>query len=370
LGLWVWLVVSSLGLARWSAASTPSQEGRRRWWPALVTVGLLAPVVLSFRGDHRRLLQMNAANERGQYERTLALARRLVGRPFALPAQHALNYALYKQGALGERMFSYPQYAEGLLLGMQCGPRLPYREVRLRRRWQSVECGRRFLELGLANQAEREAHEALTRRGEQAPTLRLLADINLVKKQPATARRYLYRLLRCPTAAAWARERLAALDRDPDWLGGEELRAARERLLDADVNDSDVELDKQCRALLRRNPANRMAFEYLLAYHLLNRDLKRFMTELEGLPRVGYSALPRHWQEAAVLAAATGHLTLGLPGYRVDPAVYLDFQRFSALVTPLQQRGALREAERAAARDFGNTYFYYYVFGQSGVGKP
>lgn len=366
--LWGVLVVGTAWAGRRRAPADQAEARPGRLLPVLVALLLIAPVPLTFQASRRCLLQMNTANSRGQYDRTLALARGLSPRAASLPVLQATNYALYKRGALGEEMFSYNQCAEGLMLGMLCGPRLPSHEVRSLRRWQSTICGRCFLELGLVNQTEREAYEALTRRGVQASTLRLLADLNVAKDQPATARRFLLALRQSPPSTAWAEARLAALDRDPRLSDDLVLTAARQRRLTDDTGESDIELDKQCLALLRRNPANRMAYDYLMSYYLLNRDLKRFTSHLDGLAAAGYRSLPRHWQEAAVVAELTSGQALGLSGYSIAPDVYARFQQFSDLVAPLQQRGALGDAERAAAPLYGNTFFYYYVFGKAGVG--
>jgi len=39
--------------------------------------------------------------------------------------------------------------------------------------------------------------------------------------------------------------------------------------------------------LLRKDPRNRMAFEYLMASHLVNRQLTRFVKRVEGLQDMG-----------------------------------------------------------------------------------
>jgi hypothetical protein len=115
------------------------------------------------------------------------------------------------------------------------------------------------------------------------------------------------------------------------------------------------------------NKANRMAFEYLMAYYLLNHDLDKFVANLPRMDDVGYTTVPRHWQEAVTMYEAMTGRRAPLGGRAADPLTPLRFGGFSSIVAPKQQSGDIAGARRAAAGQYGNTYFFYYVFGESGV---
>ncbi|MBU0608921.1 MAG: hypothetical protein KKI08_13635, partial [Armatimonadetes bacterium] len=185
---------------------------------------------------------------------------------------------------------------------------------------------------------------------------------------PEAARHYLRALARVPWGARWAREKLAALQADPTQADDPEVRRRRAACVKQDVHAGDMMFAEQMRGLLRHDETNRQAFEALMAFYLLNRHLKHFAELIERLPKLGYAAIPRPWQEALVLWEATAHQVVGLPGYLIEPAVQADFVRFGSLVRPYQEAGEMAQAQAVAAPDFGNSYFHYYSFAVSGVG--
>ena len=63
---------------------------------------------------------------------------------------------------------------------------------------------------------------------------------------------------------------------------------------------SDREMDIMLGLLYQHDHRNRMAFEYMLAYVLQQRDLERFMKYYPLGKHAGYDHIPRSYQEALV----------------------------------------------------------------------
>lgn len=336
----------------------------------LLIVALVAgPVAATCHPWLRPVVQVERLVREGRYQQALAQARRVHMAELPIHFTHAVNLALFHTGRLSDELLTFPQIPDGLMLGMQCGSGLSPGQVREMRRTHPYVCTDALLELGLLNQATHEASESLEANGPQVPTLLLLSKAYLARGQPEAARRFLADLARSPRRAAWGLARLAQLDTTGQ-VRDERIEAAARNQLRQDTHCSDLLLEGQCLALLQANPANRMAYEYLMNTYLLNRALDRFISHLEGLERAGLTRVPRHWQEAIALWEAKTGKRVGLSGYQIDPAVYAQFASFSAVVAPLQQGGADRETLiRAAGPDFGNTYFFYYITVQSGVGR-
>lgn len=337
---------------------------------ALIVALLLVPVAATTHSQLAPVLRVESLVRQGNYEAALSQARRIHLSEPRVPFSHAVNLALFHCGRMTDEMFAYQQVPDCLIMGMLTGPARPAAAQRAIRLVHPVDCAEACLELGLADQAARDGAEALELHGPQPRTLKLLADVYLVKHQPEAARRFLVDLAHSPRWSAWAQARLAELDQTGQ-VGDPQLASADRNQLREDTGFPDISFEEQCLALLRANPRNRMAFEYLMNMYLLNRGLDPFMAHLGQLRQVGFTKIPRHWQEAMVLWQAQTGKAIGVSGYPIDAAVYSDFDRFSDLMRPLQQSGAdLSTLLRTVGPEFGNTYFFYYVTMRSGEGRP
>ena len=130
------------------------------------------------------------------------------------------------------------------------------------------------------------------------------------------------------------------------------------------------DFDWLCRALLASNPRNRMAVEYLFAYHLLHRETWWCVDDLGLLKAAGYRKLPRHLQEAIALLDAESGAHTNLRGYELDADTRTRFAGFASLMDAARAAGdATEKAKARVAPQYGNSYFYYYAFEESGVGR-
>ncbi|MGQ9731642.1 MAG: DUF6057 family protein, partial [Candidatus Zipacnadales bacterium] len=130
------------------------------------------------------------------------------------------------------------------------------------------------------------------------------------------------------------------------------------------------ELEGKCQKLLLANPHNRMAFEYLMAYYLVTRNLDRLAHELWRLEQLSYPDIPRAYQEALVLwEAGDTSRKAECGGRQVSPEVVDTFARFTVAYATAYRTFGHEGARLKLAAEFGNTYYYYHAFGQSGVGQ-
>ena len=152
----------------------------------------------------------------------------------------------------------------------------------------------------------------------------------------------------------WARAKMAlcgndaAIDADP---GYGYLRSVR--LHDHDFLFNRQAMETMLGYLVQENPANHMALEYLLAWNLLDKNLKGFVRfcPFEGFP----GGVPRCYQEAFLLDFADTAQSLDKVPAFIDPAVVDAFTRF------MREHGGGTPAE-TLAKQFGNTYWYYYFY--------
>ncbi|NQT17005.1 MAG: hypothetical protein HQ582_29885 [Planctomycetes bacterium] len=338
--------------------------------PAVLVVLGVAADVVSFDFPKKCLLGMAHGAEQRRWDDVLACARRLP--PSDIQASDPrtiaeVNRALYFRGELLDRMFTYRQVLDSPSLALVCESALIMARLTPR---QSSEI---LFELGRVNESEHMAHEALETFGDRPEILKRLVYIYVLKGEPETARRFLAWLERSLLYGRWARDCRRQLDADPTLSGVPAVASCRELMVTRDSIENIVDLETMLLGLLERNPRNRMAVEYLMAHYLLTRQLDKLAANLHRLDDSDYPQIPRHCEEALVIyLTTTGSRDLDLGGRKISSETWRRFGEF--VRTERRFREDPSAAFDALASDFGDSYFFCYVFGhndlQSGPSRP
>jgi hypothetical protein len=307
-----------------------------------------ALIWLGFDVQSKALAQIDYYSSRSEYDKVLAIAANL--KEMRASTEIRVRLALYHTGRLGDDLFSFGNpMRQDMLSGIGEG----FDSARAQ--------SQTFLELGLVNDAEHLALEALENEGENLETLRLLAEINILKGRPAAARVFLNVLGLVPFERKQAERCLRELEMNPALPGNHKLEQIRSRLVRTDLPHRDTPTELLLIQLLESNPHNQMAFEYLMSYYLLSRQGDKFVERLKQLNDFEYAGFPRHWEEAVLLFQGLKGVQVDLRGRRIRPETRQRFQRYcqAAAMKPFQTA----EDRRTLAGDFGDTYWYYYNFG-------
>jgi hypothetical protein len=307
-------------------------------------------------GGQRALLKVHHYACRRMWPEVLTAARRC---PASVYAVNAIDRALYHTGRLGTDLFLYAQQPEALLITG---------DDHVVMYWHAFDT---LMDLGLVNLAEKNLTECLETFGEQPAILERLATVNMVKGRTEAARIYLGVLQKTLFHQDWASERLARLDVDPSLAGDSEIQRLRVRYFrpdsPAEFYDRETMLSAliapagivgpQSRSSARANP-NRMALEYLMAWHLLKGNLGKVAQQAERLSDFGYTQIPPLWQEAVLIYTYGTGKPVDLHGLAIDPELDRRFKNFSGIV---KDHGNDRAgAVPALARDYRGSYFFYY----------
>ncbi|OGV75122.1 MAG: hypothetical protein A2269_00820 [Lentisphaerae bacterium RIFOXYA12_FULL_60_10] len=273
-------------------------------------------------------------------------------------ARYLTFRSLAHRGRLPWEMFHFPQRrsSEALLLSSSGWEILP----RVTNRRSDI-----LLDLGRVNDSERWAHESLAAQGETPAILERLFVVNVLNGRPDAACSFLRALGKIPFKEEKARKLLARLESDPSLSDDPVLQAIRPSMLRTDyVGGWDPEsVLRQC---LENNPANRMAFEYLVAHYLLTSNMKGFGTLAARFPDF-YYVLPTHMEEALlVYRQANGAWPPGLEDFRPTPEMERRFRAF--LTRFMQHPGEPATLWNLLIGDFGNTYWFFDVFGRTAAG--
>jgi hypothetical protein len=214
-----------------------------------------------------------------------------------------------------------------------------------------------LIDLGLINTAEKNLTECMETFGEQPMILERLALVNLVKGATDTARIYLGALSKMLFYGRWAEDYLARLEADPNLSEDRQIQNLRARYLKKDYTALFYAKEPMLLALLEQNSRNRMAFEYLMAWYMLTKQLDKFMQNIGRLSDLGYAAIPPAYQEALAIYAYPRDKARDYP---ISPEVRGRFERFSSIFNRYNRNKV--QAADELAREYGKTYFFYYMY--------
>jgi len=347
-----------------AAGSSSTAKGFRFSWRgesgrsmklAAVCLGAGAIARLMLHTDGMLAFQSDYYCQHEMWQEALDAAARMPEREYDSRYNRNVMLALYHTGRLGDEMFGYPQ-APGVV---------EYDMLEGKDSHTYFQESRFFLELGLVNEAEKCAHEAFALEGDMPAILQHLAVINIVKDQPETATVFLNALSRKPLHHQAAEEMLRRLDEDPRRESDPRVCHIRRSMTSEDRAFLTVNYEASLLRLLEINPDNKMAFEFLMAHYLCIARPDKVVENLRHLRRLGYSRIPRHFQEAILLHAISHGKPPPTGEQPSDPKIMADAGVFFDILKSTPNRE--RALQRALDAGLGDSYFFYYRFGLSGL---
>lgn len=108
-----------------------------------------------------------------------------------------------------------------------------------------------------------------------------------------------------------------------------------------------------------------MAFEYLMAFYMFRKDLDTFVKNISRLDDFDYPRIPRHYEEAILIYSDSTNNQPNLKGRRISEVSLMQFKGF--LQMALLYENNPRLAFEEMSKKYGDTYFFYYLFGVSGL---
>lgn len=182
--------------------------------------------------------------------------------------------------------------------------------------------------------------------------IKRLAEINLINNDEAAAMKYLRLLQKTIAHRSWAERRMPARQ-TPEvqrWL-----ERKRQLLCTTDTLRSSANVPLSLRHLLRSNPNNNPARDYLLCVDLLNKDIDAFGNDYRefasGTTPGGLYA------EAMLIYLARSHASAHeVKAWNISPRLVDDFNAYTRLYEANKGNGAALRAK------YGNTYWFYYHY--------
>jgi hypothetical protein len=260
-----------------------------------------------------------------------------------------LNLSLDKTGQLGNRMFNYNQHGVNGLF-------LPFN-----REYVAAIMGNEiFYHIGLTNASQEyafESMETIPNMGKSARVLKRLAETNMINGQYKVSEKYLKLLEKTLFYRKWAKTTMAYLNNeekinnDPDW--GEKRKFMVRNDYFFHVKNIEAVLNR----MVKEHPDNKMAFEYLMAFYMINKDLRNFLNCLPMMEKIGYKEVPVSYQEAImyIIGLSNEDPITNSPPY-VSQDTRLRMKAYTDIYATYPDA-----RDRLAAR-FSGTYWYYLHF--------
>ena len=256
------------------------------------------------------------------------------------------NLALYNTGKLLDNMFDYPQ------IGSQG----------LRLRWQRnlnlFFGGEVFSQLSYNNESIHWAFESLVAVGMNPRSLKKLSVGFYVNGNDEIAEKYLSILKKTLFYRKWAQQHIRYLS-DTE-LAKEDPEISHYKALLVNTNFFSEVNGLNLQDLLKNHPNNKMAYEYLIASLLLDRNLNDFASAVQYLKDYGYRNIPVNIEEALVFYDFFENKSIVPEGYSVRQET---LDRFEDYVVIYMKYGKnLKVAANELRKKYKKSYWYYLQF--------
>jgi hypothetical protein len=260
-----------------------------------------------------------------------------------------LNLSLAKTGQMGNRMFSYDQHGiNGLFL--------PFN-----REYVTAIMGNEILyHLGLTNASQEyafESMETIPDMGKSARVIKRLAETNLINGQYKVSEKYLKLLEKTIFYRKWAKNAMTVLNNeekinnDPDW--GEK----RKFMIRNDYFFHIKNIEASLNRMVKEHPDNKIAFEYLMAFYMINKDMRNFINLIPVMEKMGYGKVPVSYQEAImyIIGLNNEDPMTNSPMY-VSQDTRLRMKAYADIYTKYP------DAQERLEKRFSGTYWFYLHF--------
>lgn len=265
-------------------------------------------------------------------------------------AQYYYNLALSETDQLCDRLFFGPQDYGPQSLMVQWDAKANINQI--------FRGAYFFYNIGLINEAHRWAFESMVMQGYRPENIKMLIKTELINGNYRIAEKYIYVLKRTLRYKKLAMKFEAMLKNpgliksDPDMGKRLKLRSGDDFLIRLKDQQANVLL------LLKSNPGNTKAFEYVVAWYLLERNVGNAVGEVTKLKDLGYTRIPRHIEEAYLVFVANTGTVPDSSNIVISSETKLKFKQFQSA---LLNSDNITSANNSGLKNSLDKTFWYYL---------
>ena len=292
-----------------------------------------------------KILALDTETYFGNNEKVLQLAEKMKLRNRV--ATYYTNMALAKRGELPVRLLDFYQPSiHGLIL-----PVTQYEN------WQTIFFSNElFYLLGDMNLTQHSAMlgNTFSPYNRSSRMIRRLAEINMVNEDYEGSEKFLKMLGKTLFHKKWAEARLKEnhAGSQSKWLG-----LKRNDIAKTDTIRSAFDYINSIGFLVEQNPQNRVALDYLLCYHLLNKDLQSFKSAYDRFAKPQLNTVPKVYGEALLILLFREKASEEtIAEYKIQASQIHDFINYTSSFE--EAKGNLDQLQNR----FAKTYWFYFHF--------
>lgn len=311
---------------------------------------LLASLLIlrfSFEWREKKKVQIDYLAEQGRWEELLSVSRGMDD--FTVQIIFNVNRALYHTGQLLDNLFDYPQIVGKDVLFLEGVPR-PV----------AIITSDIYFDLGHIKAAQVMAYEAQTHFGYNPRMLKRIIMTNIINEEYDIAKKFLDILNKSILHKKWVKHYRNYLFNESliksDSLIQSKLQFTPKFDFFISIGErADMDLIE----LLKENKNNKMAFEYLMAYYLLEFRLEDLLEYLGQFKELDYGKYPHHIEEA-ILVSRLAYPSIDFTiDYSIDQQTVEQFDQFNSILSSFADKA---QAKEALKKGFYNTYWYYSLY--------
>jgi len=317
----------------------------------VLTVFIIWIIILVFATDKERehILALASESYFGNWGRVYDLAEK--EKLDNSMATYYANMALAGRGELGDRLMEYYQPgSSGLFL-----------PVNSNTGWFTIFFSSDvYYYLGDMNMAQHSAMLGMifSPANRSSRMVKRLAEVNLVLGDSTATEKYLRMLDATMYHKKWAGKMREVLSSDqPEsypWL-----TEKRAQLATYDTLRWAIDYQAALKVLVKSNPDNRAALDYLLSYYLLNKDIPSFKAAFDTYCKDKATYIPRAYSEALLISLAAAKASeKEFKSYKLDDRIVKEFGEYTTIY---EESNGMLEPIRER---FPITYWMYYHFAQ------
>ena len=351
------VAVTGLGIIRLKPAMVPVRLTARftnsKSWLLWLIVLLIATaaVGISFDRKNKLLNQCDYYSYYQDWDKVINIAGKNLNSLFL---SSAATRALYHQDKLFDKMFEFYQFPTVLFMQTEGQHKLFWKQADI------------YFDLGYINMAEHKWTNCLDAFGERPMILKRLAWINLVKDNSDAARIYLNCLKRTFFFNDFADKYLALLNSDPALLTDAKIQQWRKKMPKKDYSRKLEDIELLISNLLQSCSDNRMAYEYMMSWFLLTKQLDKLTESMNYIRFFSYSKLPQCFEDAALIyQRKTGRKPALSKPLMISPQAQQRFANFGRICSAHQSNETLLFNQLKG--QYGNSYLFYFLFNRSGM---
>jgi len=315
----------------------------------LIYILIAAVLILRFSFDQQeaKRIQIDYLAQQGRWQELLNLTPKI--EEYNIMVNFNVNRALYHTGQLLDNLFGYSQMMGADVLFLENVPR----PVKI----SAIDI---YFDLGHIRAAQVLAYEGQTHFGYTPKILKSVVMTNIINEEYNIAKRFLDILNKSIIHKKWVRHYRNYIS-DKSLIKSDSLIQLKRKLTPkfdffiAIGERSDMDLIE----LLKENENNKMAFEYLMAYYLLEFRLEDLLGYLGKFKELDYGKYP-HYIEEAILVSRFAFPSINFEvDYSINQQTIELFEQFNSILSSFRNKA---EAEEALRRRFFHTYWYYSLY--------